>query len=203
MSAHGNDRMSSVERALHDPDAAPLSRLLDDGFREGQVPRLWRGVEQRALRGSSARRHAVVLFAAAALIVLLSAGALRFFRPAAPLLLASGAPPSVLDAARGRVESRFVDGSRIELDAGSRMEVLRNDAAPVAELPVIDGVKLTRIDEQQIEVEMSRAHDLNSVFAVLTQRGMVVTSMRNKANRLEELFVRLVDGAQAPKAGAA
>ena len=39
---------------------------------------------------------------------------------------------------------------------------------------------------------MSRQHDLNSLFAALSQNGITVTSMRNKANRLEELFVRLV-----------
>ena len=62
------------------------------------------------------------------------------------------------------------------------------------ELPIVDGVKLRRIDENTIEAEMSRAHDLNSLFAALTARGITVTSMRNKANRLEELFVRLVEG---------
>ena len=61
------------------------------------------------------------------------------------------------------------------------------------ELPVVDGVKLTRIDDHTIEAEMSRAHDLNSLFAALSARGITVTSMRNKANRLEELFVRLVE----------
>lgn len=127
MSARENRRMSAVEHALHDPDAAPLGRSLDDGFSEEQVPRLWRGVEQRALRAGFARRHGVVLLAAAVLLVIVSAGALRFLRPGTPLLLASGAPPSVLDAAHGRVESRFADGSRIRLHAGSRMEVLRND----------------------------------------------------------------------------
>jgi ABC-2 type transport system ATP-binding protein len=63
-----------------------------------------------------------------------------------------------------------------------------------AELPIVDGVKLTRIDDNTIEAEMSRAHDLNSLFAALSSRGITVTSMRNKANRLEELFVRLVEG---------
>jgi ABC-2 type transport system ATP-binding protein len=76
-------------------------------------------------------------------------------------------------------------------------------AAPVQELPAIAGVKLTRVDEHQVEVEMSRKHDLTSVFAELARHGIVVTSMRNKSNRLEELFVRLVEGAQTPKAGAA
>ncbi len=127
MSRREHPHASAVERALQDPDAAPLGRLLDDGFKEEQVTRLWRGVEQRALRASFARRHGAVLLAAAALLLVLSAGALRYFRPGAPLMLSSGAPPSVLDAARGRVESRFADGSRIELGAGSRMEVLRND----------------------------------------------------------------------------
>ncbi len=68
------------------------------------------------------------------------------------------------------------------------------DAADViAELPRIDGVLLTRVDERTLEAEMSRAHDLNSLFAALSAHGITVTSMRNKANRLEELFVRLID----------
>jgi len=61
------------------------------------------------------------------------------------------------------------------------------------DLPTVDGVKLTRIDEHTLEAEMSRAHDLNSLFAALSARGILVTSMRNKANRLEELFVRLIE----------
>jgi ABC-2 type transport system ATP-binding protein len=61
------------------------------------------------------------------------------------------------------------------------------------ELPTVDGVKLVRVDEHTIEAEMSRAHDLNSLFAALSARGFTVNSMRNKANRLEELFVRLID----------
>jgi ABC-2 type transport system ATP-binding protein len=65
--------------------------------------------------------------------------------------------------------------------------------ASVAELPTVDGVKLTRVDDHTIEAEMSRAHDLNSLFAALSARGITVTSMRNKANRLEELFVRLIE----------
>jgi ABC-2 type transport system ATP-binding protein len=62
-----------------------------------------------------------------------------------------------------------------------------------AELPVIEGVTLRRVDDHTLEAEMARSHDLNSLFGVLTQRGVVVTSMRNKTNRLEELFVRLVE----------
>ena len=66
-------------------------------------------------------------------------------------------------------------------------------SSPVADLPAVDGVKINRVDERTLEAEMSRAHDLNSLFAALTARGITVVSMRNKANRLEELFVRLIE----------
>jgi ABC-2 type transport system ATP-binding protein len=62
-----------------------------------------------------------------------------------------------------------------------------------AHLPTLAGVKLTATDARSVEIEMSRGHDLNSVFAALSGAGITVTSMRNKTNRLEELFVRLVD----------
>ena len=66
-------------------------------------------------------------------------------------------------------------------------------ANPVADLPTVADVKITRVDDRTLEAEMSRAHDLNSLFATLTARGITVVSMRNKANRLEELFVRLIE----------
>jgi ABC-2 type transport system ATP-binding protein len=66
--------------------------------------------------------------------------------------------------------------------------------AGCAELPDVPGMKLTRIDARTIEAEKSHTQDLNALFAALSQRGITVTSMRNKANRLEELFVRLVEG---------
>jgi ABC-2 type transport system ATP-binding protein len=69
------------------------------------------------------------------------------------------------------------------------------DVAQMPEvLPEVQGVRLQRVDDHTLEAEMSRTHDLNSLFAALTARGVTVTSMRNKANRLEELFVRLVEG---------
>ena len=61
------------------------------------------------------------------------------------------------------------------------------------ELPALPGVSLRRVDDHTLEAEMSRAHDLNSMFTALSSHGVTVTSMRNKTNRLEELFVRLVE----------
>jgi len=62
------------------------------------------------------------------------------------------------------------------------------------ELPNLPNVTLRRRDDHTLEAEMARSHDLNSLFAMLSTHGIVVTSMRNKTNRLEELFVRLVEG---------
>jgi ABC-2 type transport system ATP-binding protein len=67
-------------------------------------------------------------------------------------------------------------------------------AAMPAVLPVLPGVTLRQRDEQTLEAEMARSHDLNSLFAALSTHGIMVTSMRNKTNRLEELFMRLVAG---------
>jgi len=62
-----------------------------------------------------------------------------------------------------------------------------------AALPALPGITLRQVDAHTLEAEMSRAHDLNSLFSALSSNGVTVTSMRNKTNRLEELFVRLVE----------
>jgi ABC-2 type transport system ATP-binding protein len=55
------------------------------------------------------------------------------------------------------------------------------------------------IDSTTLEVDVTRDQGLNGIFAELSREGIEVISMRNKANRLEELFLRIVagDGAQA------
>ncbi len=49
------------------------------------------------------------------------------------------------------------------------------------------------LNEHEIEVEVQRHKNLNQLFAALNSAGIHVNSMRNKSNRLEELFMRLVD----------
>jgi hypothetical protein len=49
-------------------------------------------------------------------------------------------------------------------------------------------------DETTLEVEVNKDQNLNEIFAALSAVGGEVVSMRNKANRLEELFMRLVEG---------
>lgn len=55
-------------------------------------------------------------------------------------------------------------------------------------------------DDQTLEVDVPKDRSLNSVFEYFTQNNINVKSMRNKANRLEELFVRLVKASQSPQA---
>lgn len=60
-------------------------------------------------------------------------------------------------------------------------------------LPDLDGLDARLVDEHTLEVDLPKGHGLNSVFAQLTAQSIAVLSMRNKANRLEELFVELVE----------
>jgi ABC-2 type transport system ATP-binding protein len=52
-----------------------------------------------------------------------------------------------------------------------------------------DGVTLHRIDSHCLEVEVAGSRDLGAIFSFLGDRGIQVTSMRNKTNRLEQLFL--------------
>lgn len=64
-----------------------------------------------------------------------------------------------------------------------------------AQLPQLPGAQLTAADPHTLDLDMPRAMDLNGVFAILSNAGIRVRSMRTKSNRLEELFVRLTSHA--------
>jgi len=68
-----------------------------------------------------------------------------------------------------------------------------NTAEPLAALPPLDGYRATRLGEQEIEIEVRAGQDLNTAFERLSDAGIRVISMRNKANRLEEVFFHLTD----------
>jgi len=63
----------------------------------------------------------------------------------------------------------------------------------VAECPRVEGMEIVRTDERTLEASLPKQKSLNNLFAELDRRGIHVLSMRNKANRLEELFMRLVE----------
>jgi len=76
-------------------------------------------------------------------------------------------------------------------------------ALPTASVPALDGIEVRRIDDSTLEIDVHRGQDLAAAFATLNRHGIGVRSMRNKANRLEELFVRLTGGAAATAGRAA
>ncbi|MBK1656292.1 ABC transporter ATP-binding protein [Allochromatium vinosum] len=63
----------------------------------------------------------------------------------------------------------------------------------VSELPELGGFVLQALDDCTLEVEMNREHTINGLFEALSRNGIEVISLRNKQNRLERLFLELVD----------
>ncbi|CAM3796182.1 MULTISPECIES: ABC transporter ATP-binding protein [Rahnella] len=73
------------------------------------------------------------------------------------------------------------------------------DLGAKSPLPVLEGYRSQLTDTSTLEVEVMREQGLNSLFSQLSKQGVQVLSMRNKANRLEELFVTLVNGSEEKK----
>ncbi|NDV92248.1 ATP-binding cassette domain-containing protein [Alteromonas sp. 345S023] len=63
--------------------------------------------------------------------------------------------------------------------------------------PALTGFEHRLIDDHTLEVDVEKTEGLNPVFTQLSEQNVQVMSMRNKSNRLEELFVRLVESAKA------
>lgn len=63
----------------------------------------------------------------------------------------------------------------------------------VEAIPQVDGMEIEMSDERTLVASLSKKKSLNNLFSELDRLGIHVLSMRNKANRLEELFMRLVE----------
>ncbi|RZL67433.1 MAG: DUF4162 domain-containing protein, partial [Rhodococcus sp. (in: high G+C Gram-positive bacteria)] len=95
----------------------------------------------------------------------------------------------------------IIDGGRIiERDRMSNLlrklqteSFLLTLRTPVAQLPELVGFRASLVDDHTIDIEIHKEQNLNEVFAALSSRGIEVLSMRNKVNRLEEMFMRLVE----------
>jgi ABC-2 type transport system ATP-binding protein len=99
----------------------------------------------------------------------------------------------------------IIDGGRI-IENDSMASVLRklqtetfvlNLRDPVARAPALPGFESHLSDDHTLEIEVSKSQSLNQIFAALTAQHIEVLSMRNKVNRLEELFIRLVNKSDA------
>jgi ABC-2 type transport system ATP-binding protein len=99
----------------------------------------------------------------------------------------------------------IIEGGRI-IERDTMQNVLRKLQTEVfvfnlrdarAAPPRLEGYKAVLSDDHTLEIEMSKSQSLNEIFQQLSAQGIAVTSMRNKVNRLEELFMRLVDDSSA------
>jgi ABC-2 type transport system ATP-binding protein len=68
-----------------------------------------------------------------------------------------------------------------------------NTRKPVPAVPIIPNFALRLLDAYTLEADLSKDQNLNELFTQLTVLGIEVLSMRNKVNRLEEIFMRLVE----------
>ena len=75
-----------------------------------------------------------------------------------------------------------------------------NIAQELTRLEELGGYRWQRLDEHTLEVEVNRGQSINGLFQALAQRGLEVISMRNKQNRLEQLFIGMLN---ASRGGAA
>jgi ABC-2 type transport system ATP-binding protein len=64
---------------------------------------------------------------------------------------------------------------------------------PIARAPALDGYAVRLRNEHEIEVDVTKGQGLNRLFETLSAQSLHVSSMRTKTNRLEELFMRLVE----------
>ena len=81
-----------------------------------------------------------------------------------------------------------------ELLSHLEVETFIFDLAEEAEVVTLAGYKYQLSDKKTLEVDVRKNQEVNPIFEQLTKQGIKILSMRNKANRLEELFVRLTGG---------
>ena len=98
----------------------------------------------------------------------------------------------------------IIDGGRI-IENNSMSTLLRrlqtesfllSLRTALTEAPQLDGYRVTLVDDHTIEVEVTKDQGIYDIFARLSAQGIDVLSLRNKVNRLEEMFMRLVENRQ-------
>lgn len=87
------------------------------------------------------------------------------------------------------VEHTTMKGLLAQLDT----ETFVLDLVPVKGEVNLTGVESRLLDDHTLEVDLNKNQALNQVFSQLSEQGVEVLSMRNKSNRLEALFVNLIN----------
>ncbi len=67
---------------------------------------------------------------------------------------------------------------------------------PLREAPRLPGFETALLEDGELEVTVDAGCNLNTLFSRLSEKNIEVVSLRNKANRLEELFMDLVESKQ-------
>ncbi len=104
----------------------------------------------------------------------------------------------------------IIDDGRIIEDAKmstvlrklQREVLILSPAEELAIVPVLEGFTARLREDGELEVEKGPDHDINDLFLELNKHNVRIVSMRNKANRLEELFLGLVDSKHSTKESA-
>jgi ABC-2 type transport system ATP-binding protein len=81
---------------------------------------------------------------------------------------------------------------KVLLNRLNTQTVIMDLAEAPASVPRLGDFSHRLLDDTTLEVKINKAQSLNDLFAVLTQNGLKIVSMRNKTNRLEELFIGLI-----------
>ncbi len=95
----------------------------------------------------------------------------------------------------------IIDNGRIKVDTTVRELIAQlntetfvlDTKEEIDTLPAHPVYALQRTDAHSLEVTVQRRQSLNDLFGILSAQGLNVVSLRNKANRLEELFIHLVE----------
>ena len=85
------------------------------------------------------------------------------------------------------------DTSMKELLSKLESEIFILDLEPLNQSLQLSGYNFSLDDERTLTIEVQRNQGINDVFKQLTSQGIKALSMRNKANRLEELFVKITE----------
>ncbi|RHW77753.1 ABC transporter ATP-binding protein [Colwellia sp. RSH04] len=93
------------------------------------------------------------------------------------------------------VENTTMKGLLAQLD----IETFVLDLVPTQHQVSIDGIVSRQLDDHTLEIDISKHQSLNQVFAQLSLQNVEVKSMRNKSNRLEALFVSLINQSGSAK----
>jgi ABC-2 type transport system ATP-binding protein len=70
-------------------------------------------------------------------------------------------------------------------------------AEPIATVPVIAGYQIERITDKALNVAVPKEIGLNQLFSQLSAHNIKVISLKNKSNRLEQLFMDLIESKPA------